>query len=114
MVDVHTTLLQNQVGISIHAEPGLSRWFSAEIPGLESHLNDQHLHLESFEINRNRPGMDTTSSFHHHQPHQHFSPANCSAIGSHSEAGLAPKPDPAGIINTADVVIVPNHLSIRI
>jgi hypothetical protein len=114
MVDIHTTLQQNQVGISIHGEQGLSRWFSAEVPGLESHLNDQRLHLASVEFNGNRSGMETTSSFHHHQPQQQFSSASGPALITPGEVDQPLKPEAVEHSSAADTVITSNHLSIRV
>ena len=72
-VEIHTTVVQNQVGIAIHGERGLAHWFSSEVPNLESGLNDHRLNLTAVDFGSDRSGVQTATSFQHGQPRQNSS-----------------------------------------
>ena len=72
-VEIHTTVVQNQVGIAIQEERGLAHWFSSEVPNLESGLKDHRLNLTAVDFGNDRSGVQTATSFQQGQPRQSFS-----------------------------------------
>jgi hypothetical protein len=72
-VEIHTVVEQSQVGITVHSDRDISRWFSSEVPGLESGLNNNHLNLTGVNFDHGRSGVQTATSFQQGQPRQHFS-----------------------------------------
>jgi hypothetical protein len=72
-VDIHTVVAQSQVGITVHADRDIARWFSSEVPGLESGLNNSHLNLTGVNFDHGRSGVQTATGFSHGQPRQNFS-----------------------------------------
>ena len=81
-VEVHTVIEQSQVGISIHGDRELARWFSSEVGGLEAGLKNQHLNLTGVDFSSTRSGVQTATSFQHGQPRQNLSQTS----GSYSAA----------------------------
>ncbi|MFZ0481437.1 MAG: hypothetical protein WAL71_20020 [Terriglobales bacterium] len=106
-VEVHTVIEQSQVGIAIHGDRDLTRWFNSEIGGIETGLKAQHLNLTGVDFSSTRSGVQTATSFQHGQPRQNSpqtagtyaaSPANPSAADAANEsdsaaAFLAQKPE---------------------
>jgi len=72
-VEIHTVVQQSQVGITVHADRDIARWFSSEVPGLESGLNHSHLNLTGVSFDQGRSGVQTATGFSHGQPRQSFS-----------------------------------------
>jgi hypothetical protein len=72
-VEIHTVVEQSQVGITVHSDRDISRWFSSEVPGLESGLNNNHLNLTGVNFDHGRSGVQTATSFQQGQQRQHFS-----------------------------------------
>jgi hypothetical protein len=72
-VEVHTVIEQSQVGISIHGDRELARWFNSEVSGLEAGLKNQHLNLTGVDFSSTRSGVQTATSFQQGQPRQNFS-----------------------------------------
>ena len=72
-VEVHTVIEQSQVGISIHGDRELARWFNSEVSGLETGLKNQHLNLTGVDFSSTRSGVQTATSFQQGQPRQNFS-----------------------------------------
>jgi len=87
-VEVHTVIEQTQVGISIHGDHELARWFNSEVGGLETGLKNQHLSLTGVDFSSDRSSMQSASSFQHGQPRQSFS----QSPGSHSPSLQAASP----------------------
>jgi hypothetical protein len=81
-VEIHTVVQQSQIGITVHADRDIARWFSSEVPGLESGLNKNHLNLTAVDFDNGRSGVQTATSSQHGQPQEHFS----EMPGSHSAA----------------------------
>jgi len=82
-VEIHTVVRQSQVGITVHAERDIARWFSSEVPGLESGLNKSHLNLTGVDFSSGGSGVQTGTSFQHGQQRQSFSqPASSPSTGS--------------------------------
>ena len=71
-VEIHTTIVQNQVGISVHGERGLAQWFSSEVSNIESGLKDHRLNLTAVDFSSGRSGVQTATSFQHGHPSQDF------------------------------------------
>jgi hypothetical protein len=71
-VEIHTVVQQSQVGITVHAERDIARWFSSEVPGLESGLNESHLNLTGVNFDHGRSGVQTAAGFSQGQPRQSF------------------------------------------
>lgn len=72
-VEIHTVVQQSQVGITVHSDRDLARWFSSEVPSLESGLNHSHLNLTAVDFGSGRSGVQTSTSFQQGQPQQSFS-----------------------------------------
>ena len=97
-VEIHTVVQQSQVGITVHGDRDLARWFSSEVPSLESGLNHQHLNLTAVDFDNTRSGVQTATSFQHGQPRQHFSETPGSPSAALSEQDDAPEPATVGIL----------------
>jgi len=118
-VEIHTVVQQSQVGITVHADRDIVRWFSSEVPGLESGLNKSHLNLTAVDFDSGRSGVQTATSFQHGQPRQSFSqtPGSSAAL----PGSASPEPDLASE-STADGILPPdlavgtgrNHVSIHV
>ncbi len=85
-VEIHTVVQQSQIGITVHADRDVARWFSSEIPSLESGLNKNHLNLTAVDFDHGRSGVQTATSFQHGQSRQSFSQTPNSASASASAA----------------------------
>jgi len=72
-VEIHTIVEQSQVGITVHADRDIARWFSSEVPGLEAGLNKSHLNLTAVDFDSGRSGVQTASSFQQGQQRQSYS-----------------------------------------
>jgi hypothetical protein len=72
-VEVHTVVQRSEIGITVHADRDITRWFSSEIPGLESGLNNNHLNLTGVHFESGSSGVQTGGGSHQDQPRQHFS-----------------------------------------
>jgi hypothetical protein len=103
-VEIHTTVVQNQVGIAVHGERGLAHWFSSEVPNLESGLKDHRLSLTAVDFGSGRSGVQTATSFQHGHPRQNFS----QTTGSPAAFG---DQDAAPESNNTD--LLPSDLSVR-
>ncbi len=81
-VEIHTVIQQSQVGITVHADRDIARWFSSEVAGLETGLNKSHLNLTAVDFNSGRSGVQTSSGFQQGQQRQSFyqSPGSPSAV----------------------------------
>jgi hypothetical protein len=97
-VEIHTVVQQSQVGITVHADQNLTRWFSSEVASLESGLNQHHLNLTAVDFDHGRSGVQTATSFQQGQPRQDFS----HAPGSPSVA--SPEQDTASESTTTDIL----------
>ena len=69
-VEIHTVIEQAQVGVAIHSDRDLSRWFNSEVGGLETELKNQHLDLAGVNFSSNRSGVQTATSFQQGQARQ--------------------------------------------
>ena len=69
-VEIRTVVEQSQVGVAIHGDHDLARWFSSEVSGLEAGLKSQHLNLTGVDFGSNRSGVQTATSFQQGQPQQ--------------------------------------------
>ena len=85
-VEIHTVVQQSQIGITVHSDRDISRWFSSEVPGLESGLNNSHLNLTAVNFDHGRSGVQAETSFQHGQSRQQYSqtPGSPSAPSSGS------------------------------
>ncbi len=93
-IEIHTVVEQSQVGVAIHGDRDLARWFNSEVGGLETGLKGQHLNLTSVDFLSNRSGVQTSSSFQQGQPRQN-SPQNAgtyAAAPSHDNDAPAAEP----------------------
>jgi hypothetical protein len=106
-VEVHTVVQQSEIGITVHADRDIARWFSSEIPGLESGLNNSHLNLTGVSFESGSAGVHTGSSFQQDQPRQHFSETK----GYVAQPNALAKEDPSPASTTVD--FFPSDLSVR-
>ncbi len=72
-VEIHTVIDQNQVGVAVHGDRDLARWFNSEVGGLETGLKSQHLNLTTVSFNSDRSGVQTATSFQQGQPRHNSS-----------------------------------------
>ena len=72
-VEIHTVVQQSQIGITVQSDRDIARWFSSEVPSLESGLNQSHLNLTGVNFDNARSGLQTATSSHHGQSQQQFS-----------------------------------------
>jgi hypothetical protein len=71
-VEIHTVIQQSQVGITVHSDRDIARWFTSEVLGLESGLNKSHLNLTAVDFNSGRSGVQTSTGFQQGQQRQSF------------------------------------------
>ncbi len=112
-VEIHTVVQQSQVGITVHADRDIARWFSSEVPGLESGLNKNHLNLTAVNFDNGRSGVQTATGFQQGQPRQSFSQASFSQTTGSQSAGLpgAATLEQDMAAESATVDILPSGLS---
>ncbi len=98
-VEIHTIVQQSQVGITVHADRDLARWFSSEVSSLESGLTKNHLNLTTVDFDHGRTGIQTATGFQQGQPRQSFSQTGFSQTTDSPSAALSdpasPEPDTA-------------------
>jgi hypothetical protein len=113
-VEIHTVVQQSQVGITVHADRDIARWFTSELPGLESGLNKNHLNLTAVDFDNGRSGVQTATSFQHGQPQQHFSETPGSQSAALPDQNTAS--ESAADILTSDLYIgsAQTHVSIHV
>jgi hypothetical protein len=101
-VEIHTVVEQSQVGLSIHADHDLARWFSSEVIGLEAGLKGQHLNLAGVNFESTRSGVQTATSFQQGESRQNLpQPANFYAARSRDDGPAPPaetEPDPSAAL----------------
>jgi len=107
-VEIHTVVEQSQIGITVHSDRDISRWFSSEVPGLESGLNNSHLNLTGVNFDHGRSGVQTATGFQQGQPRQHFSQTPGSPSAALRGTALTEQ-DAAAESTTVD--ILPSDLS---
>ena len=106
-VEIHTVVQQSQVGITVHSDRDLTRWFSSEVPSLNSGLNEHHLNLTGVDFDNARSGIQTATGFQQGQQRQTFSQTQ----GSQSAASSgAVSPDADGDSEPATTSILPSEL----
>ena len=113
-VEVHTVIEQNQVGISIHGDREIARWFNSEMGGLENGLRSQHLNLAGVDFSSNRSGVQTATAFQQGQPRQNSPQTPGSYAASLPNANVtepAIESDPAVVL---PVEGVPTRVSILV
>jgi hypothetical protein len=112
-VEIHTVVQQSQVGITVHADRDISRWFSSEVPGLESGLNNSHLNLTGVNFDHGRSGVQTATGFSNGQPSNGQPRQNSSQTSGAQSAGLrgVASPEPAAATEPATVDIFPSDRS---
>ncbi len=112
-VEIHTVVQQSQVGITVHADRDISRWFSSEVPGLESGLNNSHLNLTGVNFDHARSGVQTATGFSNGQPSNGQPRQNSSQTSGSQSAGLrgVTSPEPAAATETATGDIFPSDQS---
>ena len=71
-LEIHTIVEQSQVGIAIHGDKDVARWFNSEVGGLTAELKNHHLNLTSIDFATNSR-LQTATRFQQGQPRQHFS-----------------------------------------
>ena len=91
-VEVRTIIEHSQVGISIHGDHDVARWFSSEVGGLETGLNNQHLNLTAVDFSNTRSSIQTATSFQQGQPGQHLPQGRSYSAPS---GGSTPADEPA-------------------
>ncbi len=103
-VEIHTVIQQSQVGITVHNDRDIARWFSSEVPGLESQLNNSHLNLTGVNFDHGHSGIETATGFQQGQQRQQFSQPQGARTAA---ASGPPAADPDTPVETA-TGIVPN------
>ena len=108
-VEIHTVVQQSQIGITVHSDRDIARWFSSEVPGLESGLNKSHLNLTAVDFDHGRSGVQTATSFQQGQPRQYFSETPGSPSAASHDASSDKDKDTAS--ESAAIDILPSDLS---
>ena len=118
-VEIHTVVQQSQVGITVHSDRDIARWFTSEVPGLESGLNSNHLNLTAVNFDHARSGVQTATAFQQGQPRQN-SPQSPGSPSLASPAVL-PEKDPASESTATEILpsdlpagSAGNHVSIHV
>jgi hypothetical protein len=107
-VEIHTVVQQSQIGITVHADRDITRWFTSEVPSLASGLDHSHLNLTGVNFDSGRSGVQTSAGFSQGQPRQSYSQTQQSPV----LAGVtSPEQDTASRSSTVD--ILPSDLSVR-
>ena len=91
-VEIHTIVEQSQVGVAIHGDRDLARWFNSEVGGLETGLKNQHLNLAGVDFSSNRSGVQTATSFQHGQPRQDLPQNPHTYVAASTSGAMAPAP----------------------
>jgi hypothetical protein len=114
-VEIHSVVQQSQVGLTVRADRDIAHWFSAEIPGLESGLNKNHLNLTAVDFDSGGSGVQTATSFQQGQPQQHFSERPGSQSAALPDGDTASKSSAADIL-PSDLYVGPakTHVSIHV
>jgi len=82
-VEIHTVVQQSQIGLTVHADRDIVRWFSSEIPSLGTELGKSHLNLTGVDF---QSGAQTAGGFQQGQPRQTYSqPQNVFLTNSRSD-----------------------------
>lgn len=112
-VEIHTVVQQSQIGITVHADRDMSRWFSSEVPGLESGLNNSHLNLTGVNFDHGRSGVQTATGFSNGHPANGQPRQNSSQTSGSQSAGLrgVASPETAAATESATVDIFPSDRS---
>ncbi|MGC2560135.1 MAG: hypothetical protein WA389_15015 [Terriglobales bacterium] len=105
-VEIHTVIEQSQVGVAIHGDRDLARWFSSEVGGLETGLKGQHLNLTGVDFSSNRSGVQTATGFQQGQPRQNFSQDSGTSAGA-APVAAAPGPLNESIYETESSPALP-------
>ena len=108
-VEIHTTVIQNQVGIALHGDHGLAHWFNSEVPNLESGLQGHRLNLTAVDFGGDRSGVQTATSFQHGQPRQNSS----QTTGSPAAFGDQDAAPEASTTELLPSKLLPSDLSVR-
>jgi hypothetical protein len=85
-VEIRTVVQQSQIGITVHSDRDLARWFTSEVPSLESGLNNHHLNLTTVELDHGSSGVQTGTSSQQDQPRHSFSQTLSSPFAVNSGA----------------------------
>jgi hypothetical protein len=108
-VEIHTVVQQSEIGITVHSDRDIARWFSSEIPGLESGLNSSHLNLTGVSFDSGSSGVQTGSGSQQDQPRQHFT--GTPGFSSNGQSSSSAEEDPAPASASLDVY--PSDLLVR-
>jgi len=112
-VEIHTVVQQNLVGITVHAERDIARWFSSEVPGLESGLNKSHLNLTAVEFDNGRSGMGAADSFRQGQSRQNSSQTPAGQGAASPEKEMSGNSSAAGTLRESFAGAVVTRVSIH-
>jgi hypothetical protein len=107
-VEIHTVVQQSQIGITVQSDRDIARWFSSEVPSLESGLNHNHLNLTTVNFDNRGSGIQTATSFQQGQPRQPFS----ETPGSSSAARPNTLSEEDTALESATVDMLPADLSV--
>jgi hypothetical protein len=78
-VEIHTVVQHSQIGLTVHGERDIARWFTSEVPGLEAGLNKSHLNLTGVDF---QSASQTSAGFQQGQSRQSFSQPQNSSLGN--------------------------------
>jgi hypothetical protein len=98
-VEIHTVVQHSQIGLTVHADRDIARWFTSEVPGLEAGLNKSHLNLTGIDF---QSAAQTSAGFQQGQSRQSFSQPQNSLFGNAGEA--LPEKETASESVTADIL----------
>jgi hypothetical protein len=82
-VEIHTVVQHSQIGLTVHSDRDIARWFTSEVPGLEAGLNKSHLNLTGVDFQNS---SQTSAGFQQGQSRQSFSQPQNSLSANAREA----------------------------
>ncbi len=118
-IEIRTVVQQSQVGITVHSDRDLARWFTSEVPSLESGLNSHHLNLTTVELDHGGSGVQTGTGSQQGQPRQSFShtPGSPFAVASGTlsqEESVAESAIDSRLPSDQSAGLAGNHVSIHV
>lgn len=91
-LEIHTIVEQSQVGIAIHGDRDLARWFNSEVGGLTAELKNQHLNLTTIDFAASS-GLQTTTTFQQGESNHNFPQTSGSQVPDLSNEDVAAQPE---------------------
>ncbi len=102
-VEIHTVVEHSQIGLTVHGDRDIARWFTSEVPGLEAGLNKSHLNLTGVDF---QSSAQSSAGFQQGQSRQSFSQPQNSSLRNAGEA----LPEEKTVLKSVDADILPSDV----